>query len=74
MAVLTPGTMTNLFYTYKPGEENVVESMRRLREIGFEVMDLCMCPMQRGKFELCEDDNWECFTDNIGNEAAKLGV
>ena len=74
MAVLKPGTMTNLFYKYRPGEENVVESMRRLREIGFEVMDLNMCPMQRNKFELCEDENWERFTDNIGNEAAKLGI
>jgi sugar phosphate isomerase/epimerase len=71
---MIPGTMTNLFYTYNPGEENVVKSMRRLREIGFETMDLCMCPMQRNKFELCEDDNWERFTDNIGNEAARLGI
>ncbi len=74
MSSLRPGTMTNLFYRYKPGEENVVESMRHLREIGFDVLDLCMCPMQRNEFELCEDDNWERFTDNIGNEAAKLGV
>ncbi len=74
MQKLRPGTMTNLFYTYKPGEENVVASMRRLRDIGFEIQDLCMCPMQRNEFELCEDDNWERFTDNIGNEAAKLGV
>lgn len=74
MAVLKPGAMTNLFYKYRPGEENVVESMRRLREIGFEIMDLNMCPMQRNKSELCEDENWERFTDNIGNEAAKLGI
>ena len=74
MSNMIPGTMTNLFYTYKPGEENVVESMRRLREVGYEIMDLNMCPMQRNKFELCEDENWERFTDNIGNEAAKLGI
>jgi hypothetical protein len=74
MSVLKPGAMTNLFYTYKPGKENVVESMRRLRDIGFEIMDLHMCPMQRNKCELCEDENWERFTDNIGNEAAKLGI
>ena len=39
MSVLKPGAMTNLFYKYRPGKENVVESMRRLREIGFEIMD-----------------------------------
>ncbi len=66
--------MTNLFHVYRPGEENTVESMRRLHKIGFGVIDLCMCPMQRNEFELCEDENWERFTDNIGNEAAKLGM
>ncbi|MGM9643218.1 MAG: sugar phosphate isomerase/epimerase family protein [Eubacteriales bacterium] len=74
MQNLQPGTMTNLFYTYKPGQENVVASMRRLHKIGFKVIDLCMCPMQRNEFELCEDENWERFTDNIGNEAARLGL
>ena len=66
--------MTNLFYAYKPGEENVIYSMRRLREVGYEVLDLCMCPMQRNKFDFCEDENWERYTDNVGNEAAKLGI
>ncbi len=74
MQNLKPGTMTNLFYTYRPGEENVVRSMRKLHEIGFDTIDLCMCPMQRNDFELCEDENWERFTENIGNEAAKLGM
>lgn len=74
MAILKSGTMTNLFYTYRPGQENVVESMRKTNAAGFTVMDLCMCPMQRNQFELCEDENWERFTDNIGNEAARLGV
>ena len=69
-----PGTMHNLFYRHVPGECGTIESIRKTHEAGFEVMDLCMCPMQRGECELCEDDNWEKYVDMIGNEAARLGV
>ena len=69
-----PGCMTNPFYVYEPGKPGLVTAMRRLRECGYEIMDLNMCPMQRNACELCEDDNWERFADMIGEEAARLGV
>lgn len=66
--------MTNLFYAYEPGKPGYLRALRMAREIGFDVMDLNMCPMQRGESELCEDDNWERYTDEIGEEAARLGI
>ena len=69
-----PGTMTNLFYKYVPGESCTVRAMRRLREVGFDVMDLWMCGMQRRDMEFCEDECWEKYVDEIGEEAARLGI
>ena len=67
-------TMTNLFYEYpKNGENAYVESVRKTHAAGFDVMDFCMCPMQRRETEL-NGDNWKFLVDRIGNEAAKLGV
>lgn len=69
-----PGIMTNIFYSHVPGECGTVHSMEKTRAVGFDVMDLNMCPMQRNDSELCEDDNWERYTDQIGEAAAKLGI
>lgn len=67
-------TMTNLFYDFKKNGENAyIESIRKTHEYGFDVMDFCMCPMQRNETEL-NGDNWKFLVDRIGNEAAKLGV
>lgn len=66
--------MTNLFYDPKRNGENAyIESIRKTHEYGFDVMDFCMCPMQRNETEL-NGDNWKFLVDRIGNEAAKLGV
>ena len=69
-----PATMTTLFYVYEEGKPNLADSLKYLHEAGFDVLDLCMCPMQRKECELCEDDNWERYTDMLGNEAAKYGM
>ena len=67
-------TMTNLFYDFKKnGDRAYLESMVKIHEYGFDVMDFCMCPMQRNETEL-NGENWKFLVDRIGNEAAKLGV
>ncbi len=67
-------TMTNLFYNHAAnGDEAYLESVRKTHEIGFDVMDFCMCPVQRRETEL-NGDRWQFIVDRIGNEAAKLGV
>lgn len=68
------GTMTNLFYDYLPGVNGYTESMRRTAAAGFKVIDLNMCSMQRGESLLCDDGAWERCTDEIGEEAARLGL
>jgi len=69
-----PASMTTLFYIYEEGKHNLSDGLRLMHEAGFDVLDLCMCPMQRWECELCDDENWEKYTDMIGNEAAKYGM
>lgn len=66
-------TMTNLFYHNRPDGRGYLESVIRTNEAGFQVMDFCMCPMQRGETEL-NGDNWQELTYAVANEAAKRGV
>ena len=58
-------TMTNLFY---PKEADCLDgfarSLRKTHEMGFDAIDFCMCPMQRGDTELCRDD-WEAHLEKI---------
>ena len=65
--------MTNLFYEVREDRRGFLNSVRRTHAVGFNVMDFCMCPLQRRETELVEDD-WEALTYEIANEAAKLGV
>lgn len=65
--------MTNLFYENRPDKRGYIESIRRTHAAGFNVMDFCMCPMQREDTELNGDD-WESLAYDIADEAAKLGV
>lgn len=69
-----PGTMTNFYYRFRPDTPCTLISMRKTREIGFEIMDLNMCAMQRRESELCDDEKWEKYVDEIGEEAARLGI
>jgi sugar phosphate isomerase/epimerase len=58
-------TMTNLFYPKEPDcTDGFARSLRRTHEIGFDAIDFCMCPMQRGETELCRDD-WEAHLEKI---------
>lgn len=66
-------TMTNLFYRFTGSNEAYLESVIKTNEIGFEVMDFCMCPMQRNETEL-NGENWKYLVDRIANEAAKRGI
>ncbi len=72
--IAKPGCMTNPFYVYEPGKPCTAEALAKLAACGYKVIDLNMCPMQRGASEFCEDDNWEKYADILGNEAARLGV
>ena len=71
--ILKPGCMTNPFYRYIPGRPCTAEALVPLREAGFEIVDLNMCPMQRNQSEFCED-GWERYADAVGETAAKLGI
>ncbi len=67
-------TMTNLFY---PKEADCLDgfarSLRKTHEMGFDAIDFCMCPMQRGETELCRDD-WEARLEKIVAVRDELGL
>ena len=67
-------TMTNLFY---PKEADCLDgfarSLRKTHEMGFDAIDFCMCPMQRGDTELCSDD-WEAHLEKIVAVRDELGL
>ena len=67
-------TMTNLFY---PKEADCLDgfarSLRKTHEMGFDAIDFCMCPMQRGDTELCRDD-WEAHLEKIVAVRDELGL
>lgn len=66
-------TMTNLFYENNPQGNGFVRSLRRTHEMGFDAIDFCMCPMQRGETELCGDD-WESRLADICAVQSELGL
>lgn len=66
-------TMTNLYYVNTPDEKGYLNSVVRTSKMGFDVMDFCMCPMQRNETEL-NGEHWESITYEIANEASKIGV
>lgn len=66
--------MTNPFYHFIPGQANMPDAIKTLSEVGFKVMDLNMCAMQRHGMEFCEDDKWIEYTEATGEAAAKYGV
>ncbi len=52
-------TMTNLYMARgKDGESGYVNALRRTHAAGFDAIDFCMCPMQRGETELARE-GWE---------------
>ncbi len=63
----------NMFYKNTDDGKGYLNSVIRTHKAGFEVMDFCMCPMQRNETELNGDD-WKAKVYSIANEAAKLGV
>ena len=69
------GTMTSLFREQRETDTytGYIESMRRCRAAGFEVLDFNLCALNRKKTELHGDD-WRFHIDNIRNEAEKLGI
>ncbi len=67
-------TMTNLFYFRENGDRAFARSVEMTAEAGFDAVDLCMCPMQRGECELCDDEKWESVTDVIGEASARVGL
>ena len=66
-------TMNNFFFDFKEGKEAYLESTIKTNEVGFKVMDFCMCPMQRNETEL-NGENWKYLVERIANEAAKRGI
>ena len=67
-------TMTNLFYPKEPDcTDGFARSLRKTHEMGFDAIDFCMCPMQRGETELCRDD-WESHLEKIVAVRDELGL
>lgn len=68
-------TMTSLVYRPYPDGRTLIHALRAAHAAGFRVMDLNMCPLQRGETELGgEGNDWERYLDELLNEASKLGV
>ena len=68
-------TMTSLFREQRGTDDfmSYIDSMRRCKAAGFDVLDFNMCAMLRRKTELNEDD-WMEQADKIREEAEKLGI
>ncbi len=68
-------TMTNLFRDQRGSDTltGYIESMRRCKAAGFDVLDLNMCAMSTGKTEFNNDD-WMHQADKVREEAEKLGI
>jgi L-ribulose-5-phosphate 3-epimerase len=67
-------TSTN-FFAYKGEGEytSYIESMKRCKAAGFNVLDANFCSALNGKTDLAKD-NWQEIMTDIRNEAEKLGV
>lgn len=67
-------TMTNLFYPKTPNcEDGFIQSLRKTHAVGFDAIDFCMCPLQRGDTELARDD-WEAKLEQIVAVKEDLGL
>ena len=68
-------TMTNLFRNQRGLDTHIsyIESMRRCKAAGFDVLDLNMCAMTAGKTAFNQDD-WMAQADKVKEEAVKLGI
>lgn len=67
-------TSTNFFaVNFNGGYTPFIEAVRRCKAAGFNVLDLNFCPAIKGETELARD-NWRELIDELGNEAARLGV
>lgn len=69
------GTMTSLFSERieAPNHISYLESIRRCKEAGFEVLDINMWALPHKKTELHKDD-WKYKVEEIRNLAEKLGI
>lgn len=67
--------MTSLFYGQRntAAKTPALESIRRLKKIGFSHIDLNLCGMARNENEFCRDD-WREKTFELKEEAQRLGV
>lgn len=68
-------SMTSMFYSSRGTKEKTtaVESIRRLKNAGFERIDLNLCGLSRNENEFCFDD-WEDRAYELKAEAEKIGV
>jgi sugar phosphate isomerase/epimerase len=73
--IMRVATMTNLFRDQRGSDTltGYIESMRRCKAAGFDVLDLNMCAMSTGKTEFNNDD-WMHQADKVREEAEKLGI
>ncbi len=69
------GTMTTLFFHRRDSDDRIgyLESVRRCRDAGFRVLDANLCALSRRQTTLHLDD-WRRQTEEIRNEAEKLGM
>lgn len=69
------GTMTSTFRERREGGEpySNLEAVQRCYKAGFRVLDMNMCALPRRTMQLHQDD-WRRQTEELRNEADKLGV
>lgn len=67
-------TSTSFFGNMRDGGYiSFVDSMKRCKAAGFNVLDACFCQAMNGKSDLVKE-NWQELMYNLRNEAEKLGI
>ncbi len=66
-------TSTNLFAVRYDGFTSYVESIKRCKESGFQVIDVNFCSSLRGVGDLASE-NWEALIYELRNEGEKLNL
>lgn len=65
---------TKLFRTREDNSEiSLIESMRKCKALGFDVLDISFTGNGKNKIHPLSGDNWEAWVDEIANEAQSWG-
>ena len=62
-----------IFYKDTPDDMGLVNALIKTNQIGFDAIDFCMCPLQRGETELARD-GWENVLEKLVAVKEKYGL